>query len=247
MWYHAIAYYGSKKRFWWNRKKDDLIYDVLMPFIGKHVKTATRAGNASIFNFGSVNYITIIATKQKLKKKQGGRTPNELSDANFIKEHTVTDKFVEEFKILKSSDIGRSYIERSFNIVNRQIFVIMKFNDKLLDSAYEGVIEPLCKEFEYQIIRVDKLQDSGVISQQILEHISTSQLIIADLSGERPNCYYEAGFAHALGKEIIFSIQEKDKIHFDLAGYRFITWATEAELRNKLRERLESISQKEST
>jgi len=44
------------------------------------------------------------------------------------------------------------------------------------------------------------------------------QLILDDLSGERPNCYYEAGFAQALGEEIIFAAQQKYTIHFDLAN-----------------------------
>ncbi len=120
----------------------------------------------------------------------------------------------------------------------------MKFGDDILDSAYEGVIKPLAKELDFQIVRVDEILDSGSITQQILENISKSRIIIAELSGERPNCYYEAGFAHALGKEIIFSIQEDSPIHFDLSGYRFITWKTENDYRKKLKERLKSIVSK---
>jgi len=122
----------------------------------------------------------------------------------------------------------------------------MKFGDENLDSAYDGVIKPLAKEFGYGIIRVDEIQDSGRITDQIIESISASKIIIADLSGERPNCYYEAGFAHALGKEIIFTVHKNDRIHFDLAGYRFIKWKTEANLRNELRKRLESIRMSQS-
>ncbi len=80
----------------------------------------------------------------------------------------------------------------------------------------------------------------------LLENIADSKVILADLSGERPNCYYEAGFAHALGKEIIFSIKKGDAIHFDLAGHRFIRWSTEAEFRRSLRARLEALEAKDS-
>ena len=121
----------------------------------------------------------------------------------------------------------------------------MKFGDDELDSAYEGVIKPLGEEFGFNVLRVDEIQDSGNISQQILENISCSEIVLAELSGERPNCYYEAGFAHALGKETIFCIKKGDDIHFDLAGYRFISWKTEAEFRRKLKARLESYTSKE--
>ena len=60
-----------------------------------------------------------------------------------------------------------------------------------------------------------------------------------------PNCYYEAGFAQALGKPMIFCIHEKYKIHFDLATYRFIVWNSEAVLTRKLKVRLESMKRRE--
>src|SRR5262249_5794314 len=83
----------------------------------------------------------------------------------------------------------------------------MKFGDQLLDSAYQGVIQPLGAEFGYQVLRMDEIQDSGNITSQILENIASSKIVLVELSGERSNCYYEAGYAHALGKEIIFCIK----------------------------------------
>ena len=246
MWYHAIAHYGSRNRYWWNRRRDDLISDVLVPFISKQVKPLTRAGIPSLFNYGATDYITIVKTEQKLKRPQKDKTPSELSDKNFIKRNCATEEFLGEMQILASSPTGRSLIERSLTKPEKKIFVIMQFGDEDLDSAYEGVIKPLGEEFGFDVVRVDEIQDSGNISQQILENISTSRIVIVELSGERPNCYYEAGFAHALGKEIVFSIRQGNKIHFDLAGYRFITWRTEADFRRQLRERLESITEKGS-
>ena len=120
----------------------------------------------------------------------------------------------------------------------------MKFDDKILDSAYKGVINPMAAEFGLKSLRIDEIQDSGKITEQILTEIARSKVVLCDLSGERPNCYYEAGFAHALGKTMVFSIRKEDAIHFDLAGYRFIVWETELELRNTLRSRLDALKQK---
>lgn len=166
--------------------------------------------------------------------------PKELKDKAFLKANSATEEFVEELRLLQSTVPSRSLLEQSLAQPLKQVFVIMKFGDPSLDSAYEGVIKPLGLLLGYKVLRVDEIQDSGVISQQILESISRSELVLADLSGERPNCYYEAGFAHALGREIIFSRRKGEKVHFDLAGHRFIEWETEEELRRKLRQRLES-------
>jgi nucleoside 2-deoxyribosyltransferase len=92
----------------------------------------------------------------------------------------------------------------------------------------------------YQCIRIDDIQDSGNITDQVLQEIAKSKFVLADLTGERPNTYYEAGFAHALGKRLILTIRKTARIHFDLAGYRFILWETEQDLRQQLAKRLKA-------
>jgi hypothetical protein len=245
-WYHATARYGEHLRHWWNRRRDDIVSDVLVPFVGKQVLQATRAGTSSLFNFGAASYLTILKTREKLKRSKDEGSPRELRDATFVEDHNATEEFVNELRLLSSTFSARSVIERSLHPTINQIFVIMKLDDADLDSAYEGVIVPAGKEFGYKVVRIDQIQDSGNINEQILENIAQSRLVLADLSGERPNCYYEAGFAHALGKEMIFAAQQKYEIHFDLAGYRFIRWRTEADYRHQLRERLMSLQAKDS-
>src|SRR5215470_838034 len=39
-------------------------------------------------------------------------------------------------------------------------------------------------------------------------HVGPENAIIADLTDERPNCYYELGYAHALRKNIILTINK---------------------------------------
>lgn len=242
MWYHAIAHYGSKTRYWWNRTRDSLATDVIVPFVTKQVVTATRNNVDSLFNFGTVDYVTVVKSEEKLKRPAPGKTPSELSDQGFVKAHEATKEFIAELKLGAAPTRDRSLMQMALTPPQNKMFVIMKFGDAALDSAFEGVYETegLAAGFD-QVVRVDKIQDSGNISQQIVEHIATSRLVVADLSGERPNCYYEAGFAFALGKPIVFCVRDQDKIHFDLAAYRFVVWDTEATLRRKLKERLQAF------
>jgi hypothetical protein len=83
-----------------------------------------------------------------------------------------------------------------------------------------------------------------VIGAQILDAIASSEVVLCDLSGERPNCYYETGFADALGRTLILTIRKGEARHFDIAGRRFIFWETEQELRTQLRERLAALAGK---
>src|ERR1043165_703952 len=244
MWYHAIVRYGTKSRYWWNKTRDGLAKDVVIPFVTKQVVTAARQGIDSLFNFGAAEYVTILKSREKLKRPEFGKTPKELRDVTYVKAHEATDEFLDELRLAGAPTTDRSLIQLALTPPQNTLFVIMKFGDPALDSAYEGVYKPEGRAAGFEkVVRVDEIQDSGNISQQIVEHIATSRLIIADMSGERPNSYYDAGFAHALGKPIVFCVRQQEKIHFDLTTYRFIIWDTEASLRRQIKGRLESLKE----
>lgn len=128
-----------------------------------------------------------------------------------------------------------------------QVFVVMKFDDNVLNSAYEGVIKPVAERHGFTVVRMDQVHNSGNITEQMLNAIEESRIVLADLSGERPNCYYETGYAHAVGKELILTIRKTEEVHFNLSVHRFIKWETEAELRKQLNERFASIVEAEKT
>jgi TIR domain len=169
---------------------------------------------------------------------------------NFILPIVVGDCDVPAILENKVIDFGRMPFNVAFNLLSarisktRQVFVVMKFGDKTLDSAYEGAIKRVIEEFKYSPLRIDEIDDSGSITDQILNQVARSEIVLADLTGERPNCYYEAGFAHALEKEMIFTILKPNKPHFDLAIYRFIEWETEEDLRVQLRKRFMAIQKR---
>lgn len=214
--------------------------NILIPMFNNQTILFNYIEGDFVINMASVSRVYFYKTNEPL----GRLTETEylkLFDSKEFEAKNCTNEVLNIARKQISSDKAKSVLEKSFSQIENQVFVIMKFGDIELDSAYEGVIEPCIKEFNFTSVRVDKIPDSGKINDQILENIAKSKFIISDLSGERPNCYYETGFAHALGKEIILTIKESEKIHFDLNGYRFITWKTEAELRKKLKERFEAL------
>lgn len=123
----------------------------------------------------------------------------------------------------------------------RQVFVVMKFGDPQLDSTYAIAIRPAVEKAGFTPLRIDEVENAGSITDQTLQQIERSAVVLADLTGERPNCYFEAGYAHALGKQLILTIRKGEPKHFNLADRRFIEWATDKELFDALQRRLESI------
>jgi len=125
----------------------------------------------------------------------------------------------------------------------RQVFVIMKFGDKQLEETYQLAIKPVIEKFNYNPMKVNELQNAEPVTPRILHEIRRSAVVLADLSGRSPNCYYETGFAHALDKEIILSVRqgEEEQIGFDLKVHNFIIWPTPGDLQKALEKRFESI------
>ena len=79
------------------------------------------------------------------------------------------------------------------------------------------------------------------ITDVILENIEKAQYIIADLSGSRPNVYYEIGYAQALAKKPILIKKVGTKVHFDLYVHKATEYENMTDLETQLKDRLEKI------
>lgn len=90
------------------------------------------------------------------------------------------------------------------------------------DMILECLISPVLEEFGLKAIRADQIDKPGIITNQILEYIIKSKIVIADLSFHNPNVFYELGVRHMKKLPTIHLIRSKDKIPFDIGNFRTI-------------------------
>src|SRR5699024_2807635 len=62
----------------------------------------------------------------------------------------------------------------------------------------------------------------GIITSQVIRHVVSDPLVIADLSETNPNVFYELAIRHAIKKPLVQIIQKGERIPFDVAGTRTI-------------------------
>lgn len=111
------------------------------------------------------------------------------------------------------------------------------------DTVLEFIIEPVCKELEFSVTRVDKIFGVDRIDNTIYQHLSEADLVIADMSEHNPNAFYEIGYRHALNKPLIPIMKEGTTIPFDLASLRTITYANDLKKADNAKKRLKETIQ----
>lgn len=128
----------------------------------------------------------------------------------------------------------------------RYIFVIMSFqDDPFLEDAYSSIKRAVSRvQKELSCERVDEIQEDFEITDKVIECIRRAGVIIADLTGSRPNVYYELGYARAMGKTLILTAREGEKVHFDIRNVNTIFYKNSTELERKLKSRLSMIFRK---
>ncbi|TNY43291.1 hypothetical protein FGC34_01270, partial [Streptococcus pyogenes] len=50
------------------------------------------------------------------------------------------------------------------------------------DKVLKYLIEPVCREFGYKVVRVDKEATNGDINESIINHLKSDELVIADMT-----------------------------------------------------------------
>ena len=121
-------------------------------------------------------------------------------------------------------------------------FIIMAFSQQsetglpLVDI--HAAIKRGCKAAEVDAHRADEVEHSGSITELILKQIKTHRFLISDLTHERPNVYYEIGYAHGMQKEVVLTAHRGTKVHFDIASHNVIFYSSSTELEERIAKRL---------
>lgn len=127
-------------------------------------------------------------------------------------------------------------------------FIVMQFTDEF-NALYTEVIKPTCERYGLTAIRGDDIYTNGLILDDIVRSIQECFVIIADITPNNPNVFYEVGYAHGMGKAtILLSDKKRDKLPFDISGFRTLfydnTIGGKTAIEERLAKHLKSITNK---
>ncbi len=130
----------------------------------------------------------------------------------------------------------------TFNVEQGYAFIAMPMDAE--DHALVDVLEAIkeaAKKCGVQAERIDEPQSNERITDRILESIQRAEYIIVDLTKSKPNVFFEAGYAHGIGKIPIYFARQGTKLEFDLKDYPVLFFRNLKELKESIDKRIRGL------
>lgn len=131
-------------------------------------------------------------------------------------------------------------------------FVIQPFDGGAFDKRYEDILVPSITESGLEPYRVDRDPTVTIPIEDIQNGIKNADVVLAEISLDNPNVWFELGYAIASQKEVILicSDQRNSKFPFDIQHRKIITYSTASLrdfelLKKQIKERIYAINQKQ--
>ena len=124
------------------------------------------------------------------------------------------------------------------------VFVVCSF-DPDMDPVFDAVA-CAAASVGLRAVRVKDVHGDYRITDKILTLVRDARLIVADLSHEGPNVYFELGYARGLGKTVITILRAGAIAHFDVHDWAYLEYIDSRPLEHQLRERFRFEMERES-
>lgn len=135
----------------------------------------------------------------------------------------------------------------------KKCFIVCPIGDdntptrKRSDSLFKHIITAVCSSCDFEPIRVDQINDTGSITESIINNLHESDLVLADLTDHNPNAFFELGYRFSLGKPVILLCEKGTPLPFDLAAIRTFFYDLSDldavyELKNRLVKTIQSMN-----
>lgn len=109
-------------------------------------------------------------------------------------------------------------------------FVAQPFDKDKFDDRYSEIIESVVSSCGLDCYRVDRDSSADIPVISMEERIANASIVIAEITEDNPNVWYELGFASALNKPIIMvcSDEREPPYPFDIQHKQILTYRTKS-------------------
>jgi hypothetical protein len=115
-----------------------------------------------------------------------------------------------------------------------QVFYVRMFNNALpeylsVEKFFRNTVDRLVLELGYEPLQINRGKNEFAwMNQAIFDSLHHSSVVLVDLTGVRPNCFMELGYALGNRQRVIVTARDDTKIPFDAFAVEAFQW-TEVE------------------
>ena len=199
----------------------NLYHDAGKPVIPLNLPiTPSGAGARRLFDDVGLS----VFNSSRLFRTKSRRAAHEwMAQISFMSVGRTSEQQVADvLRLLDSLEPPRAFVVRLMNE--------MEDLHSAVSDLFDLVVYPVVKEeYGYELVVVDGSQPytSGTIPQDIFEKLHRSQVVVVDLTGMRPNCLVELGYALGRGLPTMMLAQDGEKLPFDIQGIPIYYWKSD--------------------
>ncbi len=128
------------------------------------------------------------------------------------------------------STVVDGILEIIMNLASPTVFYVRLLNKEheayeRVERFFRKVVDPLI--LKLGLVRVDLGKDeveSGFINTEIFRRLYHSTVAVVDVTGERPNCFIELGYALGLPVRVICTAEKGTRLPFDQSAIPCYYW-----------------------
>ncbi|TPE58555.1 hypothetical protein FJQ54_15955 [Sandaracinobacter neustonicus] len=197
--------------------------------------TSENEGSRRLYSFGEAS-----GNSRKLFQiANGGDSHDWINRIRFPARQSVQDRVTVLVGLLESLERPRAFAVRLLAPDHNEFAAVQGFFDTVVQPVIEG-------DLGYRLTVIDGRQayDHARIDDEIFAKLHRASVVVADITGSRPNCFLELGYA--LGRSIptIVTARDGSDTPFDiktLAGHHWKTDGTAEDRRKAFREHWEAV------
>lgn len=203
----------------------NLYHDAGKPVVPLNLEVcAENAGSRKLYAFG----LTSANSQRLFRIADNGDSHGWVNKIQFPARQSDTDRVKVLLELLEA-------LERP------TAFAVRLLNDKisdfpLVEEYFETVVKPVIEgEMGYRLITIDRKHkhEHAWVDQEIFTRLHRSSVVVADLTGERPNCFLELGYALAKVQTTMVLAKKGTNLPFDIATFSGLLWDSTATIHAK--------------
>lgn len=203
----------------------NLYHDAGKPIIPLNLPLCREnAGARRLYSFGLASH----QTRRLFQITENGDAHHWLNRIRFPNRQPIAERVGDLVELLESLERPRAFAVRLLNPALPEHTDVQDFFDVVVQPIVEG-------ELGYRLVVIDGRQayDHARIDEEIFAKLHRSSVVLADITGARPNCFLELGYALGRGVPTMVMAREGGSLPFDITTLSGLHWSTKGSVEDR--------------